>query len=179
MSDLYSAQRKHGAPQWQVCLAHQLRDCQYALEAGDDLFAPRMKRLLLRAIALQRRRQTLSQSTVKQYCSRLRGALREILNLKPKQSDGKRLLKRYQKVQVHLLLFLEDETVPPTNNSSEQALRWSVVFRKVTHGFRSDWGAELIAQVRSVVNTGRRQGLSNFEAISSALTSPHTFCLGS
>ena len=176
MSDLYSAQRTHGAPQWQVCWAHQLRDCQYAIDAGDDLFAPRMKRLLLRAIALQRRRQHLAVSTVQQYCSRLRGSLREILNLKPKHPDGQRLLKRYQKIRGNLLLFLDDETVPPTNNSSEQALRWSVVFRKVTHGFRSDWGAELFAHVRSVVNTGKRHGLSSFEAISSALTSPHTFC---
>jgi transposase len=69
------------------------------------------------------------------------------------------------------LLFLSDPTVPPTNNSSEQALRWSVVFRKVTHGFRSDWGAQLFAQVRSVVNTAHRQGISAFDAISRALTS--------
>ncbi|MEA5452914.1 transposase [Leptolyngbya sp. CCNP1308] len=69
------------------------------------------------------------------------------------------------------MLFLDDETVPPTNNSSEQAPRWSVVFRKVTHGFRSDWGAELFAQVRSLVNTARRQGMSAFNAISHALTS--------
>jgi transposase len=137
-----------------------------------------MKRLLLRAIALQRRRQNLAVSTVQQYCSRLRGSLREILNLKPKHSDGQRLLKRYQQIRSHLLLFLDDETVPPTNNSSEQALRWSVVFRKVTHGFRSDWGAQLFAYVRSVVNTGKRYGLSSFEAISSALISPHTFCGG-
>lgn len=176
VSDVYSAQRTHGSPQWQVCLAHQLRDCHYAIDAGDDLFAPRMKRLLLRAIALQRRRQTLAVSTVQQYCSRLRGSLREILNLKPKHPDGQRLLKRSQTIPRHLLLFLDDETVPPTNNSSEQALRWSVVFRKVTHGFRSDWGTELFAYVRSVTNTGKRHGLSSFEAISSALTSPHTFC---
>ena len=140
VSDLLSSQKAHPAAQWQVCLAHQLRDCQYAIEAGDDLFAPRMKRLLLRAIALQRRRHILAPSTVKQYCSRFRGSLGEILNLKPKQADGQRLLKHYQKLRQHLLLFLEDEMVPPTNNSSEQALRWSVVFRKVTHGFRSDWG---------------------------------------
>lgn len=171
VSDLFSAQKAHPAEHWQVCLAHQLRDCQYAIDAGDDLFAPRMKRLLLRAIALNRRRQTLAESTVRQYCSRLRGTLREILNLKPKSPEGKRLLKRYSKIQEHLLLFLEDETVPPTNNSSEQALRWSVVFRKVTHGFRSDWGAELFAQVRSLINTARRQGISAFEAISRALTS--------
>ncbi|MFQ4139892.1 IS66 family transposase [Nodosilinea sp. PGN35] len=171
VSDLFSAQKAHPAKQWQVCLAHQLRDCQYAIDAGDDLFAPRMKRLLLRAIAVNRRRQALAASTLQQYRSQLRGSLREILNLKPKSSEGQRLLKRYQQIREHLLLFLDDETVPPTNNSSEQALRWSVVFRKVTHGFRSVWGAELFAQVRSLVNTARRQGISAFEAISRALTS--------
>jgi transposase len=174
VSDLFSAQKAHPAQQWQVCLAHQLRDCQYAIDSGDTLFAPRMKRLLLKAIALQRRRHILASSTVQQYCSRLRGSLREILNLKPKQSDGQRLLKRYQHLRDNLLLFLEDETVPPTNNSSEQALRWSVVFRKVTHGFRSEWGAELFAQVRSIINTAQRQGISAFEAISRALTSHQT-----
>jgi transposase len=171
VSDLFSSQTANSAQQWQVCLAHQLRDCQYAIEAGDDLFAPRMKRLLLQGIALQRRRHTLASSTVQQYCSRVRGSLREILNLKPKQPDGQRLLKRYQQRRDNLLLFLDDETVPPTNNSSEQALRWSVVFRKVTHGFRSNWGAELFAQVRSLINTAQRQGISAFEAISRALTS--------
>ncbi|MGG6242204.1 hypothetical protein ACQ4N7_26620 [Nodosilinea sp. AN01ver1] len=48
-------------------------------------------------------------------------------------------------VEKHLLLFLADETVPPTNHSSEHPLHWSVVFRKVTHGFCFDWGAELFA----------------------------------
>lgn len=174
VSDLFSAQAANLAQQWQVCLAHQLRDCQYAIDAGDELFAPRMKRLFLKAIALQRRRHTLATSTVKQYCARLRGSLREILNLQPKSVEGQRLLKRYQKIRAHLLLFLTDETIPPTNNSSEQALRWSVVFRKVTNGFRSNWGAELFAQVRSLVNTAKRQGISAFDAISRALTSQQT-----
>jgi transposase len=56
VSDLFSAQAAHPAQDWQVYLAHQLRDCQYAMDTGDDLFAPRMKRLFLKAIVLQRRR---------------------------------------------------------------------------------------------------------------------------
>lgn len=171
LSDLFSSQAAHPAEDWQVCLAHQLRDCQYAIDSGDALFAPRMKRLFLKAIALQRRRHNLADATVQQYCARLRGSLREILNLKPTSVEGQRLLKRYDKIRDHLLLFLTDETIPPTNNASEQALRWSVVFRKVTNGFRSDWGAELFAQVRSLVNTAQRQGISAFDAISRALTS--------
>ena len=174
VSDLFSAQAAYPANEWQVCLAHQLRDCQYAIDAGDELFAPRMKRLFLKAIALQRRRHTLAASTIEQYCARLRGSLREILHLQPKAVEGQRLLKRYQKIRAHLLLFLTDETIPPTNNASEQALRWSVVFRKVTNGFRSDWGAELFAQVRSLVNTAKRQGISALDAISRALTSQQT-----
>src|SRR5215208_7208255 len=54
VSDLYSAQRGH-ADLWQVCLAHQLRDLRYAVDAGDTLFAPRLKALLLRAVVLARR----------------------------------------------------------------------------------------------------------------------------
>ena len=80
-----------------------------------------------------------------------------------------RLQKRYRDLRENLFLFLEDTTIPPTNNASEQALRWSVIFRKVTNGFRSDWGRDLFAHVRSIVNTGKRQGLSAFEAILVAL----------
>ena len=46
----------------------------------------------------------------------------------------------------------------------------STVFRKVTNCFRSDWGKDLFAAVRSVVNTGARQGLSAYEAICKALS---------
>ena len=49
VSDLYSAQQHHPAEDWQVCLAHQWRDCQCALEAGDTVRAPRMKAVFLRA----------------------------------------------------------------------------------------------------------------------------------
>ncbi len=46
----------------------------------------------------------------------------------------------------------------------------STVFRKVTNGFRSDWGRDLFAAVRSIVNTGKRQGLSAYQAIQKALS---------
>jgi transposase len=69
-----------------------------------------------------------------------------------------------------LFLFLDDAAIPPTNNASEQAIRMSTVFRKVTNGFRSAWGRALFAAVRSVVNTGTRQGLSAYQAIHKAFS---------
>lgn len=174
VSDLFSSQKANPAQHWQVCLAHQLRDCQYAIDAGDDLFAPRMKRLFLRAIALQRRCKQLASSTVRQYCARLRQTLNSVLRLLPTKEEGQKLLRRYQGIAEHLLLFLEDESLPPTNNASEQALRWSVIFRKITNGFRSEWGAELFSLLRSVIDTARRRGISTFEAISLVFTSSNT-----
>lgn len=169
VSDLFSAQRNHPGVQWQVCLAHQLRDLQFAIDAGDAVFAPVMKRLLLRALAIHKRRDTLAASTRYQYRLDIKRRLKRCLNLDPEQSDGTRLRKRYEAIQENLFLFLEDASIPPTNNSSEQAIRMSTLFRKVTNGFRSDWGKDLFAAVRSVVNTGRRQGLSDLQAIERAL----------
>jgi transposase len=170
VSDLYSAQRHHPAEDWQVCLAHQLRDCQFALEAGDTVFAPRMKAVMLRAFAMHKRRETLAPSTLYQYRGDLQRRLDRCLASQPTNPQGRRLQKRYTKIRDHLFVFLEDDSVPPTNNSSEQAMRMSTVFRKVTNGFRSEWGRDLFAAVRSVVNTGKRQGLSAYQAIQKALS---------
>jgi transposase len=170
VSDLYSAQKHHPAADWQVCLAHQLRDCQFAIEAGDAVFAPRMKAVLLRAFAIHKRRDTLVASTLYQYRCDLQRRVHRYLALQPANPHGRRLQKRYAKIPDHWFLFLDDAAIPPTNNSSEHAIRMSTVFRKVTNGFRSDWGRDLFAAVRSVVNTGKRQGLSAYQAIQRALS---------
>ena len=46
----------------------------------------------------------------------------------------------------------------PDNNDAERALRPVVVHRKVTGGARSDWGAQLVAQMFSFLETVRLQG---------------------
>src|SRR3954452_10991461 len=48
----------------QVCLAHLIRDVQYAINAGDAAFAPGVMGLLKRAVGIGRRRQTLADSTL-------------------------------------------------------------------------------------------------------------------
>lgn len=54
VSDMLGSQRGH-AEQWQVCLAHLLRDARYAVECGDTAFSLPFKWLLLRAAAVERR----------------------------------------------------------------------------------------------------------------------------
>jgi transposase len=168
VSDLYGAQRGHGDT-WQVCLAHQLRDLRYAIEAGDAVFAPRLKALLLRAVLLARRRHALKASTRLEYRRRLERELDWVLALQPSHRCGLRLRKRYLAVRDSLFTFLEHPEAPPDNNGSERDLRPMVVYRKVTGGFRSSWGPELCAGIKSVVGTAARRGVHAYDAILAAL----------
>jgi transposase len=168
VSDLYSAQQGH-ADLWQVCLAHQLRDCQYAIDAGDTVFAPRMKALLLRACVLARRRATLAESTRRSYQRRLDRELNAIMVLVPTNPHGRRLRQRYGKVREHLFTFLGHPEAPPDNNGSERELRPTATYRKVTGGFRSTWGADWFASVRSVIGTAARRGVDAYQAICAVL----------
>ena len=164
VSDLYGAQQGH-AGDWQICLAHQLRDCQFAIEAGDAIFAPRMKMLLLRAFVLARRRHRLAESTRRQYRQRMERELDAVMALAPTNRDGRRLRKRYGKVRAHLFTFLDHPEVGADNNGSERELRPTATYRKVTGGFRSNWGADLFAALRSVVGTAARRGIDAYQAI--------------
>ena len=168
VSDLYAAQQGH-AEHWQVCLAHQLRDCQYAIDAGDAVFAPRMKALLLRAVVLVRRHRDLADSTRREYRRRLERSLDAVIALAPVNRDGRRLRKRYAKVRHHLFTFLDHPEVAADNNSSERELRPTATYRKVTGGFRSEWGANLFAAVRSVIGTAARRGINAYQAIRDTL----------
>ena len=169
VSDLYSAQQGHAAD-WQVCLAHQLRDCTFAIKAGDATFAPRMKALLLRAFVLARRRHHLAAATRRQYRQRLERDLDAVMALAPTQRDGRRLRKRYGKVRAHLFTFLDHPEVSADNNSSERELRPTATYRKVTGGFRSEWGKDLFAAFRSIVGTAARRGIDAYQAVRMTLS---------
>jgi len=121
-------------------------------------------------LAIHQRRDTLAASTLSQYRGDWQRRVARCLALQPTNPHGRRRQKRDAKIQAHLCLFLHDATIPPTNHSSAQAIRRSTVFRKVTTGFRSDWGRDLFAAVRSIVNTSTRQGLSAYQAIQKALS---------
>ena len=87
----------------------------------------------------------------------------------PANRHAIRLRKHFGGLREHLFTFITERAAPATNNGSERELRPSVIFRKVTNGFRSEWGRDLFAAVRSVVGTGQRANLSPFAAIRYAL----------
>jgi transposase len=154
VSDMLGSQRGH-AVHWQVCLAHLLRDARYGVECGDTAFSAPFKRLLLRAVAIGRRRPTLQDTALAQYRADLDRRLDRIMAAVPLGEPGRKLRKRIAANRAHLFVFVTNRDVPYTNNVSERHLRPSVIFRKVTNGFRCEWGAETYAAFRSVVSTAK------------------------
>jgi transposase len=164
VADRYAGQNGH-AKERQICLAHLLRDAQYAIDEGDAGFAPAFKSLLLRAVAIGRRRETLKDSTLVQYRADLDRRLTKLLGSPTASQAGQKLARAIRKCRNDLFLFVTRRDVPYTNNGCERALRPSVIFRKVTGCFRSHWGAKLYAAAASVIATGRLNGKSALQAI--------------
>lgn len=171
VADRYAAQAGHGK-QRQLCLAHLLREAQYAIEDGDAGFAPGFKILLLRAMAIGRRRSGLKDSTLKPYRADLDRRLDRLLARQPTASAGRTLRQAILGCRADLFRFITRRDVPSTNNACERALRPSVIFRNVTGGFRSTWGAKVYAAAVSVIATGRLRGLTALQAIRNALFPP-------
>jgi transposase len=165
ISDRLGAQMGWASRDHQVCLAHLLRDVQYAIDAGDAVFAPGMKHLLQRAVRIGRRRPTLADATLLAYHARLERSLDQLLKIVPDNKPGLKLQRIIKRFRQNLFVFLTDRAVSPTNNGSEQALRSCVIFRKITNGFRSRWGAGLYADVRSVLESARRRGVGILHAL--------------
>jgi transposase len=165
VSDRFGAQMGWATTGHQACLAHLLRDVQYAIEAGDTVLAPGFKKLLKQAVAIARRRDRLTDSTLALYAAKLEKKLDGLLALEPATAPGRKLQRIVKRFRQNLFVFMTNRAIPPTNNGSEQALRPCVIFRKVTNCFRSEWGASLYGDVRSVFETARRRGIPILRSI--------------
>jgi len=175
VSDLGSMQLDNPAQQLQVCLAHQVRDLQYAIDAYRCRWAYRLQALLLQAIRLGQRRQDMAAPHFTSQRQRVHQQLQALLAVYPNNPDSQRLHARFTKHQASLFVFLQRPDVPPTNNASEQALRNSVIYRKVTGGFRTAAGAHFYANLVSILESARRQHRNFFEALALILSGQPLF----
>src|SRR5215208_393784 len=166
VSDLWAPQVQVEATTHQLCLAHQIRNLTYAVEADGYLglvWAVELRHLLGRAIHLHQIRETLTPASFTRRRRRIENAVdrlvfRTFLPEQPDTANARRLQERYREHRSSLFVFLDRPDVPPTNNVSEQDLRPSVIHRTVTNGYRSQRGADISAILTSLLSTARKRG---------------------
>ena len=118
------------------------------------------------------RRDLWNDATLQIHKRRLEAELDRILALTPVHPAGIKWKATIEKLRPNLLVFMSNRKVPATNNESESALRPSATYRKITNGFRSQWGAKQYADIRSVIETGRRKSIGALQAIRNVLAAP-------
>src|SRR5215210_3712456 len=169
ISDLAPAQLGAPAAAHQVCLAHQLRDLQYAIDADAPVgvrWAVALQRVFRRGIHLHRTREQITPTSFARRRTLIEHAAeRLIFRDWAGTGEAGNLQRRYAKYGQDLFVFLERDDVEPTNNASERDLRNSVIHRKVTGGYRSDWGAQASMILISILTTARKQGQGYFAAL--------------
>lgn len=140
--------------------------------ATGRVWAIELRHLFGRAIHLHQIRDTLTASSFQRRRVRIDNAVdrlvfRTFLPDQPDTANARRLQARYQEHRASLFVFFDRPDVPPTNNASEQDLRPSVIHRKVTGGFRSQFGADVSAILTSLLTTARKRGENLFQALRS------------
>jgi transposase len=174
VSDLWKPQLGARAERHQICFAHQLRDLQYVVDKEQSAWARDCQALFRLAIhrAHQRDCGELWGAAYTAAVRKIETACDALLARPVEGADASRLWVRFREHRDSLFVFLYDPAVPPTNNASEQALRHSVVHRKVTGGFRSDGGAETHALVTTVLDTARKRGEDLLTTLHAAIGNP-------
>ena len=172
--DNYSSYSTLTAHSEQLCLAHKLRDLNYAIECDDTLLMKDIKQLLKEAMLdhkenlTQDRRVILKQEYEKSFNYLL---TRPVI---PKSETHKQITS-FTKSRDKIFTFLLHPNIPADNNGSERAIRNVKVKIKVSGQFKSIQGAEDYAALRSIIDTSRKRNLNEFESLMGILRGDFIF----
>jgi transposase len=168
-----------------LCNAHHLRELTYHEEQYEQGWCKEMRECLLaikcdvellkeashREMDIEHR-----QYYEQEYDRILREGTNEIPTLparvnvpkkrgKKKQHPTKNLWDRLTHFKKETLSFMDDFTVPFTNNLGEQDIRMCKVKQKISGCFRSVLGAKVFSRTRGYISTARKNDVNVLEAL--------------
>jgi len=168
-----------------LCNAHHLRELTFVHEQEKEEWAGELKQYLLKARKIveanaargclaEEQRENLEQEYARIV---LRGLEyhQSLCPLPPgkrgrqKQRPGKNLLDRLSDKHECVLRFVNDFSVPFTNNQGEQDIRMVKLKQKISGCFRKPEGGEIFCRIRSYLSTARKQGWRIWDALAEAL----------
>ena len=161
----------------QYCWAHLIRDIKFLLTLDHKTlkrWAEALLKVLRKIFELWKTRHRRHQGRYKKAIERLKKAFLRKVRRPPSHNEAANIKKRFiDGVDKCYFLFLEREGVNPTNNLSEQAIRFVVIDRRITQGTRSWAGMRWCERAWTVVATCTRHKRSVYKFFMDALNATY------
>jgi transposase len=175
--DFFSAYRKfmkdNPDATVQFCLAHLIRDIKFLAEyheAEVRSYGNKLLEIVKELFELHHKRfedepSPDLQGRLEECAERLRLAALDA----PEHQKAQNLANRFRDYANSYLLFVKDVFVDPTNNATEQAIRFLVILRHVTQGTRSEDGRRFAERLWTVKGTCAKNDVSLYDYMVEAL----------
>ena len=163
--DYFSAYRafmKKAPVTVQFCLAHLIREVRFLTESTNRAIAQYGQRLLAQLKGLFRLIHRQHQLRPETFQRRLEQARAHCLKTGRRTKAGGAaavLAKRFRTHGRDYFTFITCPDIEPTNNTSERALRFCVIDRRITQGTRGRKGQQWCEHFWTIRETCRQQGL--------------------
>lgn len=173
--DYFSAYRKYMAEAGstvQFCLAHLIREVRFLTEQADAVlsrWARKLLKHLRRLFGTLHRRTRMTGDAFARAMDRIRRAFLRQACRPPDRREAHTLAERFRRHGTSYFTFLTTPGVEPTNNLTEQAIRFVVIDRKVTQGTRGSVGQRWCERVWTLLATCAQQGRSAFAFLADSL----------
>ena len=161
----------------QYCWAHLIRDIKFLLTLDCKTlkrWAKALLKILRKIFKLWKTRHSRHFGRYKKTIEKLKKAFLQKVRRPPDHNEAINIKNRFvDGVDKCYFLFLEREGVSPTNNLSEQAIRFVVIDRRITQGTRSWAGMRWCERAWTVVATCSRNKHSVYDFFVNALNATY------
>ena len=161
----------------QYCWAHLIRDIKFLLVLGYKFlkrWANALLAILRRIFRLWKTRHGRHFGRYRKSIEKLKKAFLQKVRRPPDHNEAVNIRNRFvDGIDKCYFLFLEREGISPTNNLSEQAIRFVVIDRRITQGTRSWAGMRWCERAWTVVATCARHKRSVYDFFVDALNATY------
>jgi len=161
----------------QYCWAHLIRDIKFLLTLDHKTlkrWANWLLDILRKIFRLWKTRHSRHFGRYKKSIEKLKKAFLQKVRRPPDHNEAVNIKNRFvDGIEKCYFLFLEREGVSPTNNLSEQAIRFVVIDRRITQGTRSWAGMRWCERAWTVVATCARSKRSVYDFFIDALNATY------
>lgn len=181
LADFFSANRMFvrltgSKVQW--CWAHLVRDIKFITQLGAkniQQWADRLLGIIKKMLKTWRRGKNKRTSYWRNKLEYLKQTFLVSVLRPPEHPECRKIKKRFSgNGREGYFLFLEVDGVEPTNNSTEQKIRFVVLDRRVTQGTNSDAGMRFYERIWTVVASCICQGKNIFKFLKQSLKAYYT-----